>query len=67
VVLPFFQEAKQQGRDRRKTDFVTGVFQAYFFTPLAHGKKLFTWGKRVPTNSPIHVSDCACALAHLLE
>jgi nucleoside-diphosphate-sugar epimerase len=42
-------------------------FREYFFIPLARGKRLFTWGDCAPTNSPIHVSDCARALAHLLE
>jgi nucleoside-diphosphate-sugar epimerase len=42
-------------------------FREYFFTPLARGNRLFTWGDRTPTNSPIHVSDCARAIAHLLK
>ena len=42
-------------------------FREYCFTPLARGKRLFAWGDRSPTNSPIQVSDCARALVHLLE
>jgi nucleoside-diphosphate-sugar epimerase len=42
-------------------------FREYLFAPLARGKRLFTWGDRSPSNSPIHVCDCARALAYLLE
>lgn len=41
-------------------------FEELFYTPLIRGKRIITISGHSPFVSPIHVQDCASAIAHLL-
>jgi nucleoside-diphosphate-sugar epimerase len=42
-------------------------FREYILAPLARGQRINTISGRSRFGSPIHVDDCACAIAHLFD